>query len=44
VLSDAGEELERKERAAFVREMASATNIDASTKVVIPPVVSMAVA
>lgn len=40
VLSDAGQEMERAERAAF----AGAANIDASTKVVIPQVVSMAVA
>jgi XRE family transcriptional regulator, stress-response regulator len=42
LLVDAGEQLARRERAmATVR---SAANIDASTKVVIPPVVSMAVA
>ncbi|BBY43101.1 transcriptional regulator [Mycolicibacterium celeriflavum] len=40
VLSDAGLEMERVERAAF----AGAANIDATTKVVIPQVVSMAVA
>jgi XRE family transcriptional regulator, stress-response regulator len=44
VLSDAGETMERQERADFAREMASAANIDVTTKVVIPPVVSMAVA
>jgi XRE family transcriptional regulator, stress-response regulator len=44
VLSDAGETMERHERAEFAREVASATNIDATTKVVIPAVVSMAVA
>jgi transcriptional regulator with XRE-family HTH domain len=50
VLSEAGEELAREESAA-IRSAAStgtakagATNIDAATKVVIPPVVSMAVA
>ena len=42
VLSDAGEELARVEHAAIAR--VSATNIDATTKVVIPQVVSMAVA
>jgi len=44
VLSDAGEKMEGQERAEFAREMASAANIDATTKVVIPQVVSMAVA
>ncbi|WP_102142479.1 transcriptional regulator ClgR [Mycobacterium hubeiense] len=44
VLSDAGDELAREERAAAVPETVSAVNIDASTKVVIPPVVSLAVA
>jgi transcriptional regulator with XRE-family HTH domain len=39
VLTDAGRRLARQERAAL-----SAANIDATTKVVIPPVVSMAVA
>jgi len=42
VLSDAGEELARVEHAALTH--ASAANIDATTKVVIPQVVSMAVA
>jgi transcriptional regulator with XRE-family HTH domain len=42
VLSDAGDQMERQERADFAR--ASAANIDATTKVVIPQVVSMAVA
>jgi transcriptional regulator with XRE-family HTH domain len=42
VLYDAGEELVRVEHDALVR--ASAANIDATTKVVIPQVVSMAVA
>jgi transcriptional regulator with XRE-family HTH domain len=40
LLSDAGE-LAREERAAITN---GATNIDVATKVVIPPVVSMAVA
>jgi transcriptional regulator with XRE-family HTH domain len=42
VLSDAGEVLARLEQAALTG--ASAANIDAATKVVIPQVVSMAVA
>lgn len=42
VLSDAGQEMEREESAAFAG--ASAANIDMATKVVIPQVVSMAVA
>jgi transcriptional regulator with XRE-family HTH domain len=42
VLSDAGDQMERQERADFAR--ASAANIDVTTKVVIPQVVSMAVA
>ncbi|AGB22863.1 putative transcriptional regulator [Mycobacterium sp. JS623] len=42
VLSDAGEEMAREELAAPAR--VGATNIDATTKVVIPQVVSMAVA
>jgi transcriptional regulator with XRE-family HTH domain len=42
VLSDAGEEMAREELAAVAR--ASAANIDSATKVVIPQVVSMAVA
>ena len=41
VLSDAGEHLAREERAAVPN---SAAHIDVNTKVVIPPVVSMAVA
>ncbi len=41
VLTDAGQRMEREERAQVVT---GAANIDASTKVVIPPVVSMAVA
>ena len=48
VLSDAGENLARQERAAFAgqmnKETVSAANIDATTKVVIPQVVSLAVA
>ena len=43
VLSDAGEEMAVQER-AVTRETAGAVNIDATTKVVIPQVVSMAVA
>jgi transcriptional regulator with XRE-family HTH domain len=42
VLSDAGEEMAREEHAALTP--AGTTNIDATTKVVIPQVVSMAVA
>jgi len=42
VLSDAGEELARMEHTALTR--VGAANIDATTKVVIPQVVSMAVA
>ena len=42
VLSNAGEEMAREELSAVTR--VSATNIDATTKVVIPQVVSMAVA
>jgi len=41
VLIDAGQQMKREE---LVEVSASAANIDASTKVVIPPVVSMAVA
>ena len=44
VLSDAGGEMAQEEIKAFARESAIATNIDATTKVVIPQVVSMAVA
>ena len=43
VLSDAGEKMARQER-AVTRDTAGAVNIDATTKVVIPQVVSMAVA
>lgn len=42
VLSDAGHQMQRAEHAAFAK--AGAANIDVSTKVVIPQVVSMAVA
>ena len=42
LLVDASEQLARRERAMATAR--SAANIDASTKVVIPPVVSMAVA
>jgi transcriptional regulator with XRE-family HTH domain len=42
VLSDAGDQMARQEIAEIAR--ASASNIDATTKVVIPQVVSMAVA
>jgi hypothetical protein len=41
LLVEAGEQLARRERAVVP---ASAANIDASTKVVIPPVVSLAIA
>jgi transcriptional regulator with XRE-family HTH domain len=44
VLSDAGDEMAQEERKAFVRNAVSAANIDATTKVVIPHAVSMAVA
>ncbi len=45
VLTDAGDEMAQKERrAAFARQQVSAANIDATTKVVIPHAVSMAVA
>lgn len=44
VLSDAGESMERREQGARPVPTASAANIDVSTKVVIPQVVSMAVA
>jgi hypothetical protein len=42
VLSDAGDEMARQEIAEFAP--AGASNIDVTTKVVIPQVVSMAVA
>jgi hypothetical protein len=42
LLVDASEQVTRQERA--MASAPSAANIDASTKVVIPPVVSMAVA
>jgi transcriptional regulator with XRE-family HTH domain len=44
VLTDAGDEMGAEERRALVRESATATTIDATTKVVIPHGVSMAVA
>src|SRR6476469_6338621 len=44
VLSDAGDEIAAEERKAFARAQVSASNIDATTKVVIPHAVSMAVA
>jgi transcriptional regulator with XRE-family HTH domain len=44
VLSDAGDEMAQEERKALVRNAVSAANIDATTKVVIPHAVSMAVA
>jgi transcriptional regulator with XRE-family HTH domain len=43
VLSDAGERMARRER-AFPQRTPGAANIDATTKVVIPQTVSMAVA
>jgi transcriptional regulator with XRE-family HTH domain len=42
VLSDAGDQMARQENAEFAR--ASASRIDVTTKVVIPQIVSMAVA
>ena len=44
VLSAAGDDLAREELAALTLETALPSNIDATTKVVIPQVVSMAVA
>ncbi len=44
VLSDAGDDMAAEERKAFARQAVSAANIDATTKVVIPHAVSMAVA
>ncbi len=44
VLSDAGDDMAVEERRAFARAQVSAANIDATTKVVIPHAVSMAVA
>ncbi|OIN82421.1 helix-turn-helix domain-containing protein [Mycobacterium malmoense] len=46
VLTDAGERMASEERAAYAAPTggASATTIDAATKVVIPPVASLAVA
>lgn len=44
VLSDAGDEMAAEEHRAHVRASVSAANIDATTKVVIPHAVTMAVA
>ena len=44
VLTDAGDDMAGAERAAVAREAVGAANIDVATKVVIPQVVSMAVA
>jgi transcriptional regulator with XRE-family HTH domain len=44
VLADAGDEMAREERASMGSQTASTANIDATTKVVIPQVISMAVA
>src|SRR3954462_837263 len=44
VLTDAGDEMAQEERNALARASASAANIDATTKLVIPHTVSMAVA
>jgi hypothetical protein len=46
VLTDAGERMASEERAAYSASTSAATGttIDASTKVVIPPVASLAVA
>jgi XRE family transcriptional regulator, stress-response regulator len=44
VLSDAGDDMAREELASAMREPARAAHIDATTKVVIPQVVAMAVA
>jgi transcriptional regulator with XRE-family HTH domain len=44
VLADAGDDMAEEERNALARESVSAANIDATTKVVIPHAVSMAVA
>ncbi|OBA99029.1 transcriptional regulator [Mycobacteriaceae bacterium 1482268.1] len=44
VLADAGDEMAQEERKALASRLASAANIDATTKVVIPHAVSMAVA
>lgn len=44
VLADAGDEMAQSERNAISRASVGATNIDVSTKVVIPHAVSMAVA
>jgi hypothetical protein len=44
VLSDAGDEMAAEEHRALARASVSAANIDATTKVVIPHAVTMAVA
>jgi transcriptional regulator with XRE-family HTH domain len=44
VLTDAGERLAHQERMAVARATAGTANIDVDTKVVIPPVVALAVA
>jgi XRE family transcriptional regulator, stress-response regulator len=44
VLSHAGDDMAREELASMTRESAASAHIDATTKVVIPQVVSMAVA
>jgi transcriptional regulator with XRE-family HTH domain len=44
VLVHAGDDMAQEERKAFARGSVSAANIDATTKVVIPQAVSMAVA
>jgi transcriptional regulator with XRE-family HTH domain len=44
VLTYAGDDMAQEERKGFARDSVSATNIDATTKVVIPQAVSMAVA
>ncbi|MGY4651979.1 transcriptional regulator ClgR [Mycobacterium sp. URHB0021] len=44
VLSDAGDDMAREELASLNRGPAASTRIDATTKVVIPQIVSMAVA
>src|SRR3979409_1634546 len=44
LLTDAGEQLARQERVAVRNSVASAANIDVSTKVVIPAVYPLAVA
>ena len=44
VLSDAGEDMAQRERREFARAAATTASIDATTKVVIPHAVTMAVA